>query len=73
MKRVLGKSTALFAAGTALFGQTPTITGVSNSGSGATTVESGSWVSIYGTGLGLTTRFLADLRHSGQRASNRPR
>ncbi len=42
-----------------LFGQTPTgpvITGISNSASGAPTIESGSWVSIYGAGLSATTR-----------------
>lgn len=45
--------------GPTLLAQTPsapTITGVSNSASGSTTVESGSWVSIYGTGLSATTR-----------------
>jgi uncharacterized protein (TIGR03437 family) len=43
-----------------LFGQTapsgPVITAVSNGGSGSANVESGSWVSIYGTGLSTTTR-----------------
>ena len=43
-----------------LFGQTapsgPVITAVSNGGSGSVNVESGSWVSIYGTGLSATTR-----------------
>ncbi len=42
------------------FGQTPAagpaITGVSNNASGAAAIESGSWVSIYGTGLSATTR-----------------
>ena len=32
------------------------ITGISNSASGATVIESGSWVSIYGVGLSATTR-----------------
>ena len=34
----------------------PVITGVSNSASGAAGIESGSWVSIYGTALSGTTR-----------------
>jgi uncharacterized protein (TIGR03437 family) len=42
------------ALGSSLFGQTstggPTITGVSNNASGASSIESGSWVSIYGSG-----------------------
>ena len=42
--------------GATLSGQTPTITGISNSASGAPAIESGSWVSIYGTGLAATTR-----------------
>ena len=42
--------------GSGVFGQTPTITGVTNSASGAAGIESGSWVSIYGTGLATTTR-----------------
>jgi uncharacterized protein (TIGR03437 family) len=33
-----------------------TITGVSNGASGATAIESGSWVSIYGTNLSATSR-----------------
>ena len=45
--------------GAALFAQTntggPVITGVSNNASGAAAVESGSWVSIYGTGLAAVT------------------
>src|SRR5579863_7167658 len=48
------------ALGSSLFGQTstggPTITGVSNNASGASSIESGSWVSIYGSGLSATTR-----------------
>lgn len=46
-----------WAAGLAM-GQTSgvTITSISNAASGAATVESGSWVSIYGTGLSATTR-----------------
>jgi uncharacterized protein (TIGR03437 family) len=42
-----------------LFAQTasaPVITGVSNNASGAATIESGSWVAIYGSGLASTTR-----------------
>jgi uncharacterized protein (TIGR03437 family) len=42
--------------GSTLFGQTPTITGISNNASGAPAIASGSWVSIYGTGLSATTR-----------------
>jgi uncharacterized protein (TIGR03437 family) len=34
----------------------PVITGVSNNASGAPAIESGSWVSIYGSGLSVTTR-----------------
>ncbi len=48
------------AVGLALFGQAsggkPAITGVSNNASGALAIASGSWVSIYGTGLSATTR-----------------
>jgi hypothetical protein len=50
----------LFLAVGSAFGQTPAagpvITGVSNNASGAAAIESGSWVSIYGTGLSATTR-----------------
>jgi uncharacterized protein (TIGR03437 family) len=46
----------LLTLGPTLFGQTPTITGVANDASGAPAIESGSWVSIYGTGLAATTR-----------------
>jgi uncharacterized protein (TIGR03437 family) len=46
--------------GSTLSGQTPTggpaITGISNAASGAPAIESGSWVSIYGSGLSATTR-----------------
>ena len=42
--------------GPTLFGQAPVITGVSNNASGAPAIESGSWVSVYGTGLASTTR-----------------
>jgi uncharacterized protein (TIGR03437 family) len=42
--------------GPTLLGQTPLITGISNNASGAPAIESGSWVSIYGTGLAQTTR-----------------
>ena len=41
------------------FGQTtkgPEVTGVVNSAGGAASIESGSWVSIYGTNLAATTR-----------------
>jgi uncharacterized protein (TIGR03437 family) len=53
--------TLLFlAAGSILFGQAstgpPVITAVSNNASGAAAIESGSWVSISGTGLSATTR-----------------
>src|ERR1700722_20325785 len=34
----------------------PVITGVTNNASGATAIESGSWVSIYGSSLSTTTR-----------------
>ena len=48
------------AVGSTLFGQAsaggPVITGISNSASGAPAIESGSWVSIYGSGLSATTR-----------------
>jgi uncharacterized protein (TIGR03437 family) len=42
--------------GSGVFGQTPVISGVTNSASGAAGIESGSWVSIYGTSLATTTR-----------------
>jgi uncharacterized protein (TIGR03437 family) len=48
---------SLASMGCFLFGQTtPAITSVSNGGSGSANIESGSWVSIYGTGLSTTTR-----------------
>ena len=60
MKRIWVGQLFLLAAGTSLFAQTPSaspvITAVVNSASGAPTIESGSWVSIYGTGLSTTTR-----------------
>ena len=60
MKRVCLCGLLLLAVGSSLFGQTtlvgPLITGVSNNASGAPPIESGSWVSIYGTGLSATTR-----------------
>ena len=56
MKRAWVGQLLLLAVGTSLFGQSPTITGVTNSGSGGAAIESGSWVSIYGTGLATTTR-----------------
>jgi len=49
----------LLLVGSTLFSQTttgPQITGISNNASGAPAIESGSWVSIYGTGLAATTR-----------------
>jgi uncharacterized protein (TIGR03437 family) len=58
MRRVWAGTLILVAGGISLFGQTSTvsITGVTNSASGASAIESGSWVSIYGTGLATTTR-----------------
>jgi len=51
---------ALLATATFLIGQTtsgrPVITGVFNNASGTPVIESGSWVSIYGSGLSTTTR-----------------
>src|SRR5580692_11288700 len=53
-------SLLFLAIGSAVYGQAPSagpvITGVSNNASGAAAIESGSWVSIYGTGLSATTR-----------------
>ena len=50
----------VLAVGSVLSGQAPTggpaITGVSNNASGSPNIASGSWVSIYGTGLSATTR-----------------
>ncbi len=63
VRRGAGKRTCVsgllfLAVGSTLFGQTggPVITGVSNNASGAAAIESGSWVSIYGSGLSTTTR-----------------
>jgi uncharacterized protein (TIGR03437 family) len=56
MKRACLCALLFLTVGSALFGQTPTITGISNNASGAPAIESGSWVSIYGTGLAATTR-----------------
>ena len=60
MRRACLCGVLLLTVGLTLFGQTPTggpvITGVSNNASGAPAIESGSWVSIYGTGLSATTR-----------------
>jgi uncharacterized protein (TIGR03437 family) len=59
MSRFFPSALLLSVAGAVLFGQTstpPAITSVSNSASGAKGVESGSWVSIYGSGLATTTR-----------------
>jgi uncharacterized protein (TIGR03437 family) len=43
----------------------PTITGVSNNASGAPGIQSGSWVSIYGTNLSATTRLWQSSDFSG--------
>jgi uncharacterized protein (TIGR03437 family) len=60
MKRLCLCGLLLLTIGSYVLGQTPTsgpvITGVSNDASGASAIESGSWVSIYGTGLSATTR-----------------
>ena len=56
MKRDCLRGLLFLTVGSTLFGQAPTITGVSNNASGAPAIESGSWVSIYGTGLAATTR-----------------
>jgi uncharacterized protein (TIGR03437 family) len=59
MKRACWGELLFLSIGGALFGQTsgaPVITGVSNNASGAAAIESGSWVSIYGTNLSATTR-----------------
>ena len=59
MKEVCLREVLLLAFIGGLFGQTtggPAITGVINGASGAAVIESGSWVSIYGTGLATTTR-----------------
>ena len=56
MKRACLCGLLFLTVGSTLSGQTPTITGVSNSASGAPAIESGSWVSIYGTALAQTTR-----------------
>jgi uncharacterized protein (TIGR03437 family) len=60
MKRACLCGLLCLTVGSALSGQTatggPAITGVSNSASGAPAIESGSWVSIYGTALAATTR-----------------
>ena len=46
-------------------GAGPVITGVSNNASGAAAIESGSWVSIYGSGLSAVTGLLADVHFNG--------
>ena len=60
MRRTFLSCLLLLSLGAALFGQppngAPSITSVSNSASGAAGIESGSWVSIYGTNLAGTTR-----------------
>jgi uncharacterized protein (TIGR03437 family) len=59
MKRAYLYGLLFLIVGLTLFGQTPAgpkITGISNNASGASAIESGSWVSIYGTGLSATTR-----------------
>ena len=63
------------AAGPALFGQTatPQITGISNNASGGSAIESGSWVSIYGTALSTTTRSWQSSDFSGSAPPHHPR
>ncbi len=60
MRRARMCGLLILTVGSILFGQPPTggplITGVSNSASDAPANESGSWVSIHGTGLSATTR-----------------
>jgi uncharacterized protein (TIGR03437 family) len=58
MKRSCLCGLLFLTAGSRLFGQAsgPQITSISNNASGAAAIESGSWVSIYGSGLSLTTR-----------------
>ena len=60
MKRACLCGLLFLAVDSTLSGQPPTggpaITGVLNSASGAPAIESGSWVTIYGTGLSATTR-----------------
>ena len=56
MRRAWVSILFLLLGGSCVFGQTPVITGVTNSASGAAGIEAGSWVSIYGTGLATTTR-----------------
>jgi uncharacterized protein (TIGR03437 family) len=59
MKQAILRALLVLTAVSIVSGQSPTgprITGVSNSASGAATIQSGSWVSIYGTGLASTTR-----------------
>jgi uncharacterized protein (TIGR03437 family) len=60
MKRAYLGALLFPVAAAALFGQptspSPTIKSVGNSASGAPAIESGSWVSIYGTNLATTTR-----------------
>jgi uncharacterized protein (TIGR03437 family) len=56
MKRDCLRGLLFLTVGSVLFGQAPLITGISNNASGAPAIESGSWVSIYGTGLAATTR-----------------
>ena len=60
MRRACLHGVLYLAVGASLSAQTttggPVITSVLNSASGSATIESGSWVSIYGTGLATTTR-----------------
>ncbi|MCX6631958.1 MAG: IPT/TIG domain-containing protein, partial [Candidatus Solibacter sp.] len=59
MKRACCGGLLCLTIGSTLFGQSPAgprITGISNGASGAPAIASGSWVSIYGTGLSATTR-----------------
>ncbi len=58
-KACLSGALLLMLLGGSVFGQTtsgPVITGVVNGASGAAAIESGSWVSIYGSNLSTTTR-----------------
>jgi uncharacterized protein (TIGR03437 family) len=58
MRRAWVIAQFLLAGNVFLFGQTSTVSiaSVTNSASGAAAIESGSWVSIYGTGLATSTR-----------------
>jgi uncharacterized protein (TIGR03437 family) len=60
MKRARLCGLIFLTVGSTLFSQTPAggpvISGISNNASGAAAIQSGSWVSIYGSGLSATTR-----------------